>query len=190
MRSTLTVIGVTLITVFAAPAYGRLLALGVLIAGSGVVFQNTQTMLAVPLMAGLRLGRVSALDLTRQLIIAGLIVILVVAGAQLLPFLAVSAVAAVVSCAHPHGGAGDGQDSLAAVVRATGVACDAGARSRLLGRRGRWRLVLPCRHRARIAYYGIPSARLLQPLLSHRGSPVPTSGIVAGSAFPIFARAA
>jgi O-antigen/teichoic acid export membrane protein len=96
MRLVLTVIGVLLMTAFAALAYGRLLALGVLIAGAGVLVQNVQSTLAVPLMAGLRLGWVSALDLTRQLVIAALVVVLVLAGAHLLPFLAAAGVAAAV----------------------------------------------------------------------------------------------
>ena len=96
MRLALTVIGVVVMTAFAALAYGRLLALGVLIAGAGVLVQNTQTTLAVPLMASLRLGWVSALDFTRQLVIAVLIVVLVLAGAHLLPFLAAAGVAAAV----------------------------------------------------------------------------------------------
>lgn len=96
MRLALTVIGVGVMTAFAAIAYGRLLALGVLIAGGGVLLQNTQATLAVPLMAGLRLGWVSLLDFTRQLVTAALIVILVLAGARLLPFLAAAGAAAAV----------------------------------------------------------------------------------------------
>lgn len=94
MRLALTVIGVIVIAGFAALAYGSLLGIGVLIAGAGVLLQNTQTTLAVPLMASLRLGWVSALDFTRQLVIAALIVALVLVGAHLLPFLAVAGVAA------------------------------------------------------------------------------------------------
>jgi PST family polysaccharide transporter len=96
MRLVLTVIGVIAIAAFAALAYGRLLALGVLIAGAGVLVQNVQATLAVPLMASLRLGWVSLLDFTRQIAVAVLIVILVVAGARLLPFLAAAGVAAAV----------------------------------------------------------------------------------------------
>ena len=68
IRLVLTVIGVILISVFAFLAYGRTLGLGVLIAGAGVLVQNTQTTLAVPLMAELRLGWVAALDLARQMV--------------------------------------------------------------------------------------------------------------------------
>jgi O-antigen/teichoic acid export membrane protein len=96
LRIVVTVIGVTLISVFAFLAYGRLLGLAVLIAGAGVLVQNIQTTLAVPLMASLRLGWVSALDLARQLLTAAGIVVLVLVGAHLLPFLATAGVAAAV----------------------------------------------------------------------------------------------
>lgn len=96
IRLLLTTLGVILITAFAYLVYGRLLALGVLIAGAGILVQNVQTTLAVPLMAELRFGWISALDLSRQLMIAGLIVVLVVLGAGLLPFLATAGVAAAV----------------------------------------------------------------------------------------------
>lgn len=96
IRLVLTVIGVILISVFAFLAYGRTLGLGVLIAGVGVLVQNTQTTLSVPLMADLRLGWVAALELARQLVNAALIVGLIVAGAELLPFFAVAGVAAAV----------------------------------------------------------------------------------------------
>jgi O-antigen/teichoic acid export membrane protein len=96
IRLVLTAVGVLLITIFAFLVYGRLLALGVLIAGAGVLVQNVQTTLAVPLMASLRFGWVSALDLSRQLLIAGFVVVLVVIGAHLLPFLATAGVAAAV----------------------------------------------------------------------------------------------
>jgi O-antigen/teichoic acid export membrane protein len=96
IRLALTVVGVLSVSVFAFIAYGAFLSLGVLVAGVGVLLTNTQTTLAVPLMAMLRLGWVSALDLTRQLVSAVSIVVLVVLGARLLPFLTVPAVAAAV----------------------------------------------------------------------------------------------
>jgi O-antigen/teichoic acid export membrane protein len=96
IRLVLTVVGVLLLSAFAFVAYGRLLGLGVLIAGGGVLLQNTQTTLAVPLMAGLRLGWVSALDLARQLLTAALIVVFVLLGADLLPFLATAGIAAAI----------------------------------------------------------------------------------------------
>jgi O-antigen/teichoic acid export membrane protein len=96
IRLVLTVVGVILISAFAFLAYGRTLGLGVLIAGAGVLLQNTQTTLMVPLMAELRLGWVAALELARQMVNAALIVMLVLVGAQLLPFFAVAGVAAAV----------------------------------------------------------------------------------------------
>lgn len=96
IRLVLTVIGVLLVTGFAFAAYDSVLGLGVLIAGVGVLFANVQATLAVPLMAGLRLGWVSILDFVRQLAGVAMIVVLVVAGATLLPFLAMPAVAAAI----------------------------------------------------------------------------------------------
>ena len=96
MRLVLTAIGVLLVTAFAFAVYGSLLGLGVLIASSGVFVQNAQVTLAVPLVVRLRLGWVSLLDFVRYLTIALLIVLLVLLGAHLLAFLAVTAVAALV----------------------------------------------------------------------------------------------
>lgn len=96
MRLVLTVIGVSIVTLFAFAAYGTLLGLGVLIAGGGVLIANVQATLAVPLMAGLRLGWVSMLDLGRQVAAVALIVTLVVLDAELLAFFAVMAIAAAI----------------------------------------------------------------------------------------------
>jgi O-antigen/teichoic acid export membrane protein len=96
LRLALTAIGVLLISAFAFAAYGRLLGVGVLIASGGALVQNTQTTLAVPLMARLRLGWVAGLDLTRQISTAALIALLVLAGGHLLAFLAVTALAACI----------------------------------------------------------------------------------------------
>ena len=96
IRIVLTSIGVLAVTVFAFLAYGTLLAIGVLIAGAGVLLTSVQTTLAVPLMAGLRLGWVSALDLARVIVTTALIVLFVVLDARLLPFLATSVVGAAI----------------------------------------------------------------------------------------------
>jgi O-antigen/teichoic acid export membrane protein len=95
LRLVLTAIGVLLVTAFAFAVYGTLLGLGVLIASCGVFVQNAQVMLAVPLVVQLRLGWVSLLDFVRYLTIALLIVLLVLLGAHLLAFLAVTAIAAL-----------------------------------------------------------------------------------------------
>ncbi len=96
IRLVLTIVGVVLITLFAGIAYGGYLAAAVLIAGGGVLFQNTQTTLSVPLMARLRLGWVAILAVTQQLVSSVLIVALVLLGAHLLPFMATPLVAALV----------------------------------------------------------------------------------------------
>jgi O-antigen/teichoic acid export membrane protein len=96
MRLVLTVIGVIATAAFAFAAYGETLGFGVLIAGIGVLFQNTQVTLSVPLISSLRFGWVSTLDLLRQAIVAALVVVFVLLGARLLPFLATSGVAALV----------------------------------------------------------------------------------------------
>jgi lipopolysaccharide exporter len=96
IRLLLTAIGVCAITVFALIAYGGFLAAGVLIAGIGVLIANTQGTLTVPLMASLKLGWVSVLDLARVLVSSALIITLVVLNGGLLGFLTVPAVAAVV----------------------------------------------------------------------------------------------
>jgi O-antigen/teichoic acid export membrane protein len=96
MRLALTAIGVLAVTAFAFAVYGTVLGLGVLIASSGVFVQNAQVTLAVPLVVRLRLGWVSLLDFVRYLTIALLIVLLVLLGAHLLAFLAVTAAAALV----------------------------------------------------------------------------------------------
>ncbi len=95
IRLVLTTAGVAVMAAFAFLVYGSLLGVGVLIAGAGVLLLNIQATLAVPLMARLRLGWVSALDLTRQLVVAAMIVLLVLADAHLLAFLAIGAVAAL-----------------------------------------------------------------------------------------------
>jgi O-antigen/teichoic acid export membrane protein len=96
MRLVLTFLGGVVITSFAFVVYGRLLGLGVLIACGGVLIQNSQAALAVPLMARLRLGWMSALELMRQVSTAAIVVLLVLAGAHLLVLLSVSALAGLV----------------------------------------------------------------------------------------------
>jgi lipopolysaccharide exporter len=96
MRLALALAGALLVTLFAFVAYGSLLGLGVLIACVGVLIQNTQGILAVSLAVRLRLGWLSTLELARMLVTAGTIALLVLLGAHLLAFLAVTAVAASV----------------------------------------------------------------------------------------------
>ncbi|MGH8798410.1 MAG: DUF4345 family protein, partial [Caldimonas sp.] len=65
-----------------------LLALGVLLAGSALIFQVWQGTLAIPHMTELRFGWASFLEVLRQAITSFVIAVLVLAGAGLLAFLA------------------------------------------------------------------------------------------------------
>lgn len=88
LRFALTSAGVGLGVAFAAVAgYGRTVLLGTVFAGLAMVITVAQGGFAVPLAAQLRLGWVSALELFRQVLAVTAIVILVLAGAGLLPFL-------------------------------------------------------------------------------------------------------
>lgn len=100
MRIVLTLAGVGIVTAFAAVAgYGSTLVLGTLLAGVGLVLQLLQSLLAVTLQAELRFGWASVAELVRQLVNVALIVGLVLAGAGVLPLLAVAIPASAVSLA-------------------------------------------------------------------------------------------
>jgi O-antigen/teichoic acid export membrane protein len=90
LRITLTLVGGTAATAIAWVVYSRLLAAGVALAGVGLLLQATQDNFSLPLVVGLRLGWVSALDLSRQLLSTLMTVLLVALGATLLPFLGIS----------------------------------------------------------------------------------------------------
>jgi len=90
LRITLTVVGSVAIVAIAWLAYSPTLAAGVALACVGLLLQSTQDNFALPLLIGLRLGWVSALELSRQLFTTVFIVLLVLAGASLIPFLGVS----------------------------------------------------------------------------------------------------
>ncbi len=90
LRLSITLLGVLVIALVAAAGYPPVVLPGVLLAGLGLLLQTTQDNLAIPLVVSLRLGRVAALDLLRQLLTIAAIAALVLAGAGLLPFLAIS----------------------------------------------------------------------------------------------------
>jgi O-antigen/teichoic acid export membrane protein len=97
IRIVLTGAGVALATVFAYVAgYAHAVLLGTLLAGVGMVLTVLQGTFAVPLAARLQLGWVTALELLRQALSVTAIVILVLVGAKLLAFLAVSVPVAVI----------------------------------------------------------------------------------------------
>jgi O-antigen/teichoic acid export membrane protein len=96
LRFVLTSLGVALATAFGALAglghvsgYDHIVVLGTLLAGIAMVLQVIQGTFSIPLQATLKLGWVTALDLLRQALSVVAIVVLVLAGARLLAFLAV-----------------------------------------------------------------------------------------------------
>lgn len=90
LRITLTLLGGTVATAIAWVLYSPLLAGGVALASVGLLLQTTQDNYSLPLVVGLRLGWVSVLEVSRQLLLTLMVVLLVVLDATLLPFLGVS----------------------------------------------------------------------------------------------------
>lgn len=78
--------------------YSSTLVLGTLLAGFGFALSTLQGTFALPLLAGLRLGWVSAVELLRQVVTAATIVLLVLVGAPLLPFWAATIPAGILTC--------------------------------------------------------------------------------------------
>jgi O-antigen/teichoic acid export membrane protein len=98
IRLVLTIVGVVFAVAFAAAAgYGPTLVLGTALAGIGLVLQLLQSTLSMTLQAHLRFGWVSAAELLRQIVNVTLLVALALAGAGLLPLLAVAIPASAVS---------------------------------------------------------------------------------------------
>lgn len=76
--------------------YRSALVLGALVAGVGVMLTALQMLVGTPLQSELRLGAVTAAELVRQVATVALLVALVVAGAGVVPFLAVALPAGLV----------------------------------------------------------------------------------------------
>ncbi|HWF25459.1 MAG TPA: polysaccharide biosynthesis C-terminal domain-containing protein [Solirubrobacteraceae bacterium] len=90
LRVALTLVGVLLILVFAlAVGYDTPLVVGAVAAGSATVALVFQHTLSIPLTADLRLGLLTTLELARQALWVAGIVLLVAAGAGVLPLLAI-----------------------------------------------------------------------------------------------------
>ena len=89
MRVALTLVAVAGATAFAALAgYTREMVAGTVLVGASLLLLQVQLTYAIPLMAGLRLGWVTAAELLRQAATMALIVLFVALGASLLPFYA------------------------------------------------------------------------------------------------------
>jgi O-antigen/teichoic acid export membrane protein len=90
LRVVATSAGMVAGTIFAVlVGYPPMLVAGIAAAGLGLLIQHVQTTISIPLLTDLRLGRVTLLDLLRQVVAVGLIVALAAAGAGLVAFLAV-----------------------------------------------------------------------------------------------------
>lgn len=91
LRLVLGVAGVAGAVAFSALAgYGANLVLGTLLAGVGFVVTSTQTLVAAVLQSRLRFGWAALIELSRQFVNAGLVVVLVLLGAGVVEFLAVA----------------------------------------------------------------------------------------------------
>jgi O-antigen/teichoic acid export membrane protein len=89
LRLVVTGVGTALAVGFSVVAgYGPEMVLGTALAGLALLVTTYQQTIAVPLSSELRLGWLSALDVFRQLATVVAVVVLVLAGAGLLPFLA------------------------------------------------------------------------------------------------------
>lgn len=90
LRVLLTVVGLGVAVAFVAIAgYGTTILVGTMVAGLGLILLVLFNLLAVPLAATLRFGWITAADLARQALATLLIIALVIAGAGIVPFLAV-----------------------------------------------------------------------------------------------------
>ena len=70
--------------------YGQAIVIGTAVAGVGLSLQLIQELISVPLQSRMRFGWVAAADLVRNAVNTSLIVVLVLAGAGIVPLLAVS----------------------------------------------------------------------------------------------------
>ena len=189
LRITLTIIGGVVITAIAAATYSATLAVGVALASVGLLLQATQDNFALPLLVGLRLGWVAALDLLRQVLTTVIIILLVLAGAPFLSFLAISIpVGAVVLIGTawlvwetrsltPVFSWSSWRSLLAPILPYTFAVAAAALYFRVSI------ILVSVLSNARQLGYFAASFRIIEVL-------VPVAALLVGSAFPIFARAA
>jgi O-antigen/teichoic acid export membrane protein len=91
LRIVLTTLGLVLVTAFAVAAdYDTALLIGAVLASLGTIALVVQHTHTIPLSAALRIGALSGLDLTRQVLTVVAIVVLVALDAGVLPLLAVT----------------------------------------------------------------------------------------------------
>ena len=91
LRLALSVVGVSIAIAFSAIAgYGASLVVGTALAGLGIMLMLTRTLIGTVLQSRLRFGWAAPIDLVRQLVTLLLILGLVLAGADVVAFLAVT----------------------------------------------------------------------------------------------------
>lgn len=96
VRLGVTAVGVLVAALVAAGlGFDAALVAGTALAGLGVGFNVVQSMLAVPLMATLRLGTATALDLGRQAVLVAVLVAVVLAGGGVVSLLAATVPAGI-----------------------------------------------------------------------------------------------
>jgi O-antigen/teichoic acid export membrane protein len=100
IRVSVACIGVAVATGFALVAgYDRTMVVGTVLAGVGLIIATVQQTYSIPIGVALRFGWLSALDLLRQAAFVAVVVLLLLADADLLPFLAATIPASVVALA-------------------------------------------------------------------------------------------
>jgi O-antigen/teichoic acid export membrane protein len=100
IRLTIAAVGVGAATGFAALAgYDSVMVVGTVLAGVGLVIATAQQTYSIPIGAALRFGWLGTLDLLRQVAFVAVVVVLLLADAGLLPFLAATIPASVLALA-------------------------------------------------------------------------------------------
>jgi len=98
IRLSIAIVGVVAAGAFAVVAgYDRTMLVGTFVAGIGLVIATVQQTYSIPIGVALRFGWLSALDLVRQAAFVAVVVLLVLAGAGLLPLLAATIPASLVT---------------------------------------------------------------------------------------------
>ena len=100
LRVVLTSAGVAVAALFAVVAgYERVIVLGTLVAGAGVVLLNTQVTMSLPLRVALRMVPITGIEVLNQVLTCILVGLLVASGATFLAFFGVQIVVGAVSVA-------------------------------------------------------------------------------------------
>jgi O-antigen/teichoic acid export membrane protein len=100
IRTCIACLGVVAAVGFAVLAgYDRTMVIGTFLAGIGLVIGTVQQTYSIPIAVALRFGWLSTLDLLRQAAFVAVVVVLLLADAGLLPFLAATIPASVIALA-------------------------------------------------------------------------------------------